>query len=31
MADKVKIYDKNVKVNKEIDEMIGDIDKMLGE
>jgi hypothetical protein len=31
MADKVKIYDKNVKVNKEIDEMINDIDKMLDE
>lgn len=31
MADKVKIYDKNVKVNKEIDDMINDIDKMLDE
>jgi hypothetical protein len=31
MADKVKIYDKNVKVNREIDDMINDIDKMLDE
>jgi hypothetical protein len=29
--EKIKIYDKNVKVNKEIDEMINDIDKMLDE
>jgi hypothetical protein len=29
MVDKVKIYDKNVKVNKDIDDMINDIDKML--
>ena len=30
-VEKIKIYDKNVKVNKEIDEMINDIDKMLDE
>jgi uncharacterized membrane protein YgcG len=29
--EKVKIYDKNVKINKEIDDMIDDIDKMLDE
>jgi len=29
--ERVKIYDKAVKVNKEIDGMIGDIDKMIGE
>jgi hypothetical protein len=29
--EKVKIYDKNVRVNKDIDEMISDIDKMLDE
>lgn len=27
--EKIKIYDKNVKVNREIDDMIGEIDKML--
>ena len=31
MVDKVKIYDKNIKVNKEIDDMINNIDKMLDE
>ena len=29
--DKIKIYDKNVKINKDIDNMIDDIDKMLDE
>ena len=29
VLEKVKIYDKNVKINKDIDDMIGDIDKML--
>jgi hypothetical protein len=29
ILEKVKIYDKNVKINKDIDDMIGDIDKML--
>jgi hypothetical protein len=29
--EKVKVYDKNVKVNEEIDTMINGIDKMLGE
>ena len=29
--EKVKIYDKNVRVNKDIDEMISDIDKKLDE
>ena len=31
MDDKIKIYDKNVKINKDIDEMIDGIDKMLDE
>jgi len=30
-VEKVKIYDKNLKINKDIDSMIGDIDKMLEE
>jgi len=30
-ADKIKIYDKNVKINKDIDSMIDDINKMLDE
>ena len=29
--EKVKIYDKNVKINKDIDTMINDINKMLDE
>lgn len=31
VADKIKIYDKNVKINKDIDNMIDDINKMLDE
>ena len=30
-SDKIKIYDKNVKINKNIDSMIDDINKMLDE
>jgi hypothetical protein len=29
--ERVKIYDKNVKINKDVDDMINGIDKMLGE
>jgi len=29
--EKIKIYDKNIKVNENINSMIGDIDKMLDE